>query len=448
MTRWLKIAAAASFCVAARAPPARARGGPGRCAPRRPARASVSRRRRARARVRGLDLPEPLQHELEVRRLDPARVRLRLDASAPRRGRGRRGRRPPRQHGLDELRLDLDAAGLVRDEPVVRARVGPTIAARPAVRSSRVEAQVVREQVRDARLEGVELRERVLANAEQDVDAQAAAPAALRAARRSSVPGSALVLVVEEVLLELVEDEVDSLSSRRVQPAEHVGERPDLRRRVRRRVGQRAARPPSHRGRATGSPVHDETTHDERVRLAAQPLRDPGAEQRPLADAARRRTGRSAATRAGWRRSISISRSRPKKSSASSVRVVERREPLVRARRSRDARSVHAEARRARARRTRASASTYCSSGDLEHVDVAAAPELALERLRLGLHGPRAVAQRLVAPQPVQEQPQVPVGHRVAEEEEVAPPQLRARARPGRRWRPRTARGSRCSRPR
>src|SRR5207244_9861985 len=63
---------------------------------------------------------------------------------------------------------------------------------------------------------------------------------------------------------------------------------------------------------------------------------------------------------------------------------------------------------------------------DLEHVHVAPPPELALEWHRFGLNRPRAVAERLVAPEPVQQQPQVPVGHRVAEEEEVATPQLRA----------------------
>ena len=36
------------------------------------------------------------------------------------------------------------------------------------------------------------------------------------------------------------------------------------------------------------------------------------------------------------------------------------------------------------------------------------------------------VAQRLVAPEPVEDDPEVPVGHRVAEEQEVAPAELRS----------------------
>src|SRR6185436_3651251 len=38
---------------------------------------------------------------------------------------------------------------------------------------------------------------------------------------------------------------------------------------------------------------------------------------------------------------------------------------------------------------------------------------------------PRAVSERLIAPEPVQNHAQVPVTHRVPEEQEVAPPQLR-----------------------
>ena len=54
------------------------------------------------------------------------------------------------------------------------------------------------------------------------------------------------------------------------------------------------------------------------------------------------------------------------------------------------------------------------------YFDVAASPELPLERLRLGLHGPGPIRKGLVAPEPVEDDAQVPVGHRVAEEEEVA----------------------------
>src|SRR5205809_5516822 len=61
----------------------------------------------------------------------------------------------------------------------------------------------------------------------------------------------------------------------------------------------------------------------------------------------------------------------------------------------------------------------------LEHVDVPPPPELALKRLWLGLHDPGSIAERILPPETMEDDAQVPVGHRVAEKEKVAPPQLR-----------------------
>src|SRR4051812_41135355 len=61
---------------------------------------------------------------------------------------------------------------------------------------------------------------------------------------------------------------------------------------------------------------------------------------------------------------------------------------------------------------------------ELDELDRLAAPELPLERARARLNRPGPVTQWLVATKPVQEEPQVPVGHRVAEEEKMAASQL------------------------
>src|SRR5262249_47114242 len=63
--------------------------------------------------------------------------------------------------------------------------------------------------------------------------------------------------------------------------------------------------------------------------------------------------------------------------------------------------------------------------GGPDDVDVPAAPERALERARGGLHGPRSVGDGTVAPDAAEDQAEVPVGHLVAEEEEVAAAELR-----------------------
>ena len=63
--------------------------------------------------------------------------------------------------------------------------------------------------------------------------------------------------------------------------------------------------------------------------------------------------------------------------------------------------------------------------------DVEPPPERLRERTRRPLHGPRAVRDRSLAPDPVEDQPQIPVGHLVAEEQEVAPAKTARRGRLG-----------------
>src|SRR5262249_378667 len=62
---------------------------------------------------------------------------------------------------------------------------------------------------------------------------------------------------------------------------------------------------------------------------------------------------------------------------------------------------------------------------ELVDFDVATTPELTLERLGFRLDRPGAITQWLAAPQPVEDDAEVPVRHRVAEKEEVASSELR-----------------------
>ena len=109
---------------------------------------------------------------------------------------------------------------------------------------------------------------------------------------------------------------------------------------------------------------------------------------------------------------ISRSRSRPKKNAHVELGVLVRREALVRA----------AEIRRHRT----ASATREASSADVlvernvEHVDAALAPELALDRVDRDVDRPRPVGHLLPSPDAVEEDAETPVAKRVAEEEEVA----------------------------
>ena len=111
---------------------------------------------------------------------------------------------PPRadaiQDALDEHILGDDVLALSS----VQRSSGRTIAARPAVRSSRSSRERVAEQVGNPALESVESRERVLTQGEEHVHAQR--PVHQLGERTLETP---FVAVVGEVLLRLVEDHVD-----------------------------------------------------------------------------------------------------------------------------------------------------------------------------------------------------------------------------------------------
>jgi hypothetical protein len=61
----------------------------------------------------------------------------------------------------------------------------------------------------------------------------------------------------------------------------------------------------------------------------------------------------------------------------------------------------------------------------IEDVDATQLPELAIELGRAELNGPRLVLQLLLAPDSMQDHPQVPVAHAVAQEEKMAAAELR-----------------------
>ncbi len=138
---------------------------------------------------RPLDLPQPLQHELEIRRLDPGRA-----ARVRRAG----GGSDFCDHGVDKRFLD--------PHPVIRIGDRVPLLERTDDRGARgcsvemVEAQPVGENRGNARLEAVESRKCVLANGDQHVNARALQ-------QRRQVLEDRPLFVVEEVLLELVEDQ-------------------------------------------------------------------------------------------------------------------------------------------------------------------------------------------------------------------------------------------------
>ena len=85
---------------------------------------------------------------------------------------------------------------------LLEAPSGPSTAARPLSRSRWSSRSELR-RVRDPALEGVEGRQRVLAQREEDVDAEPA----VGEQRGELLAERAVDIVVEEVLLELVEDQ-------------------------------------------------------------------------------------------------------------------------------------------------------------------------------------------------------------------------------------------------
>jgi len=106
-------------------------------------------------------------------------------------------------HRVDEPRLErVGRLVAVQEVPLLD---GPLDRPAGGVTVQVLDPDVVREQPRDAALEPVELRESVLADRDEEVDAQVLVVDDLRELLRER-PLAFLVGVVEEVVLELVED--------------------------------------------------------------------------------------------------------------------------------------------------------------------------------------------------------------------------------------------------
>ena len=260
------------------------------------------------------------------------------------------------EHGVDERGLDADV--LIRWHRASSGRAARGSAARAAFASSWSRRS------RFAKTFGIRAlnaSSRASASSRSEISTWTCGCASSAGSPSCSGP----FVVVEEVLLELVEDEERSRPSRT--PA------------------------------SAGSDAHSSRTDDLGVRRdLAQPPRDAGARGATSCRRRSRRRAPSAATRAGSRRRSRVSRSRPKKSSASSSEssngarplygATGRAEALTRCRRRRS--DVAPE----RARRTRRAATRAGRRRG-------ARQNCALERLRLGLHRPGPVAERLRAPQ-------------------------------------------------
>jgi hypothetical protein len=255
------------------------------------------------------------------------------------------------QYGLDELGLGRNPL-VFRDELVVPLE--RTLDRCPRGDSVEpVKSQRVPEQVRDAHLEGIELRERVFPDTQQEVDAQAAAPQRFGQLVHERAR-SAFVLVVEEVLLELVEDHVDVAVESSRPSRQLVGERStlpdcfDV-------VGRGGAHGVEQVGHGVAGPRREDD--DERVVGSPEAMRHPGTEQRRLADAADPVEDGQARGHQVGDDHLDLALAAEEEQRVEG-RVLERREPLVRTRRSRDRRGAHAEAPIASRPASRASAPT------------------------------------------------------------------------------------------
>ena len=222
-------------------------------------------RRRA---CRPLLLPEALHDELEVRRLDPPVGPFARDRAAALAAHVDPAALHLVEDGLDERGLDRHrrAAELA----VALDRPHDRLAAAAPV-------EVLEPQVRDPRLERVELRERVLAQAEEEVRPQAGLADRRRELAREA--GAGAVPLVEEVLLELVEDDVDVAADRFRRGLQRLDERPPALEAD--RLLDRLLRAPV----GVARPRREDD--DRRVVDRAHRVRDRGAEERALADAAR-----------------------------------------------------------------------------------------------------------------------------------------------------------------
>ncbi len=310
-----------------------------------------------------LALPQTLEHELEVRRLDPGVGRGLVE------------------HGLDERVLGRERRG--GELAVAGERAEDRRA--PGLPVEQVETQQVREQLGNPAGEVVKLSQSIVPQREEDVDAEARPPQELRQRRaeRSFDP------VIKDVLLEVVEQQV--------QLATLLGRGCD-------RVDK-----PRGRSQLAALGLH---RGDQAGRRILRP--------RVVYHHRRRRS-----------RTLAVSRATPAPSSESSCRhrprPVEHGEPAredVR-RHSRDLALSAAEEEQRASRlgvlaTERGEAPCTGSAGFLlttpppspapaqarrhtgrgrhvDHLDVAAPPELALERLQPRMHRPRAIRQRLAA---------------------------------------------------
>ena len=242
-------------------------------------RSVVSRRRAGSAFA--LDVPQSLEHELEIRRLDPSAFGGGILGAASARG---SELDPTCLDGVEDLIHEL----VVRDYRVCLAGKLVVPLDRPEDRPlggltiQPVQPKRVAEEVRDLRLERVELRESVLANADQEVGAMFPVADDL-----GELLEGAATLVVEEVLLELVEDDVELGADRGVPPRHCLGERaptevqvdvrPDAPCLLLDRAKQAFARVAAPVG------VHD----DPGGLVPSEPCDDAGAEKRRLPHAAR-----------------------------------------------------------------------------------------------------------------------------------------------------------------
>ena len=170
-----------------------------------PSRRSVSTRSLGDA-CRPFLVPEPLHHELEIRRLDADDAVAALDGSAARLADADLAGQHLLQHGVDEFRLDLDPIGVTDEAVVLGDRLDDRRAGGLYVEV--LQAQVVAQNARDPALEGVELGKRILADGEEEVHPQVRAVDDRGEVGREGT-SALLAAVVDEVLLGLVEDHVE-----------------------------------------------------------------------------------------------------------------------------------------------------------------------------------------------------------------------------------------------
>ena len=151
---------------------------------------------------RPLDLPEPLEHELEIGRLHPPLGPRLVHEPTPRQMLLDPAGGDLVQHGLDEVvvRENLRAAelGVCPERALDR---GPGRRARQVV-----EPEDVPEQARETPLQRVEVSERVVTHAQKHVHRQ---PRPREHVLERVCQRAAIAAVIEDVLLHLVEDQIE-----------------------------------------------------------------------------------------------------------------------------------------------------------------------------------------------------------------------------------------------